>query len=154
MLSYLALEPNMRHLNYIFSPLYQISPEIASGKSLPIWNACSYLGIKLGRSPNHSISVYLVLNIVTGIDYAIFHCYFDNYFETDWLSSDATNNASNCQSLESFRKIICPSRTFTDTLYYIWQESTGTVTNNKKLINIQNTICSRRPTTQQRFTKK
>ena len=55
--SYSEVEPNIQHIHSIFFSVYNLSPELASVKSLPIWNAHSCLVVKFGRSPRHVISV-------------------------------------------------------------------------------------------------
>ena len=116
--SFSEVEPNMHHLYSMICPIYQLSPDLASGKSFLRCNAPIFLGINLSQSQRDSVWVYFVLHPVTGILSQQFHCYFDKYLKISHLSSDATTNVSNWHFLAVFSKFICPSCTFTDTLLW------------------------------------
>ncbi len=50
--------------------------------SIPKWSPRAHLGLNLGPSPMHARNVYLVLNLSTGLVSPLFHCCFDDFFET------------------------------------------------------------------------
>jgi hypothetical protein len=62
-----TVRPNLKDFHTILCPVYQLQPELASGASLPRWNARSRIGINLGKSPRHAGTVYNILNPITGL---------------------------------------------------------------------------------------
>ena len=72
----------LRHFHPFGCPTYVLNNSLAAGKSIPKWHKRARLGVYLGRSPNHSQSVALVLNLATGLVSPQFHLKFDDLFET------------------------------------------------------------------------
>jgi hypothetical protein len=71
----------LRHFHPFGCPTYVLNDSIAAGKSTPKWHKRTRLGVYLGRSPNHSQSVALVMKLSTGLVSPQFHLKFDDLFE-------------------------------------------------------------------------
>jgi hypothetical protein len=57
----------LRYFHPFGYPTYILNNSLAAGKSIPKWHKRACLGVYLGRSPNHSQSVSLVMNVATGL---------------------------------------------------------------------------------------
>ena len=63
-------------------PVYVLDPKIQDGKKLPKWSPRVRRGQFVGFSRQHSSSVGLILNLLTGNITAQFHCVYDDLFTT------------------------------------------------------------------------
>jgi hypothetical protein len=91
----------LRHFHPFGCPTYILNDSLAAGKSIPKWHKRARLGVYLGRSPNHSQSVALVMNLATGLVSPQFHLKFDDLFET---VKDHDTYPNNWKSATHFRK--------------------------------------------------
>lgn len=73
---------NMNHWHTFGCPVYILDNDLQSGKKIDKWSDRSKMGINLGKSPHHAKSVYLVLNLTTGLVSPQFHVKMDDKFET------------------------------------------------------------------------
>jgi hypothetical protein len=80
-----------------------LNSRLASGKSIPKWNPRARVGLYIGPSPIHAISVSLVLSLDTGLVSPQFNVQHDDLFET--VSPKAGNPAvlSHWQKLSGIR---------------------------------------------------
>ena len=74
--------PKLRHFHAFSCPKYVLDNALQRGQSLPKWRQRSSLGVYLKPSPNHALSVALVLNPRAGHVSPQFHVKFDDFFET------------------------------------------------------------------------
>ena len=78
-----SVTANPKHWKHFGCPVYTLNRELRSGTGIyHKWKARSQVGIYLGRSPQHSRSVALVLNPTTGLVSPQFHLKFDSAFDT------------------------------------------------------------------------
>jgi Reverse transcriptase (RNA-dependent DNA polymerase)/GAG-pre-integrase domain len=91
----------LRHFHPFGCPTYILNDSLAAGKSIPKWHKRARLGVYLGRSPEHSQSVALVMNLATGLVSPQFHLKFDDLFET---VKDHDTYPNNWKSATHFRK--------------------------------------------------
>ena len=73
---------NVKHWHTFGCPVYILDNDLQSGKKIDKWSDRSKIGINLGKSPLHAKSVYLVLNLTTGLVSPQFHVKWDDTFET------------------------------------------------------------------------
>ena len=76
------VQHNVKHQKTFGCPVYVLDSKLQSGNIFHKWNARSKVGIYLGRSPQHSRNVALVLDRYTGLVSPQFHVVHDNKFET------------------------------------------------------------------------
>jgi hypothetical protein len=76
------VRPNLRHHHHFGVPVYVLDDKAQAGFKLSKWVARARIGIYLGKSPRHSLSVAMVLNPKTGHVSPQFHVKFDDVFET------------------------------------------------------------------------
>ena len=94
---------NFSDFHTLFCPVYQLHPNLASGKKIRHWEQWSRLGINLGRSPRHARNVNLVLNPTTGLVSPQFHISYDDFFESVRLEKDAEPEISYWQELSGLK---------------------------------------------------
>jgi hypothetical protein len=63
-------------------PVFVLEASLQNGHKIPKWKPRSRMGVYLGFSPNHAMSVPLVLNTTTGLISPQYHVVFDNSFST------------------------------------------------------------------------
>ena len=73
---------NVKHQKTFGCPIYVLDNKLQTGNIFHKWSARSKVGIYLGRSPQHSRNVALVLDRYTGLVSPQFHVIHDNRFET------------------------------------------------------------------------
>jgi hypothetical protein len=74
---------NVKHWKPFGCPVYVLDSALQSGRGIHgKWKIRSKIGIYLGRSPNHSRNVALILDRVTGLVSPQFHISFDPSFDT------------------------------------------------------------------------
>ena len=76
------VQHNPKHAKTFGSPVYVLDNSLQSGSHLHKWSQRSKVGIYLGRSPQHSRNVALVLDRITGLVSPQFHVSHDNNFDT------------------------------------------------------------------------
>lgn len=77
------VNPNPKHWKPFACPVYVLDNTLQSGAGIfHKWKQRSRVGIYLGRSPEHTRSVALVLNWRTGLASPQFHINFDPSFHT------------------------------------------------------------------------
>lgn len=76
------VRPRLRHMHTFGCPAYVLKTPLQNNKHLPKWESRSRVGIFLGMSPRHAQSVYLILNVSTGLVSPQYHVRFDELFET------------------------------------------------------------------------
>ena len=77
-----TIEPNNKHFHPFRCPVYVLQAPLQTGAPFPKWNKRSRVGIFLCHSPHHAASVPLILSTQTGLVSPLFHCVFDDRFET------------------------------------------------------------------------
>ena len=77
-----AIAPKPKHFHTFGCPTNILDNKLQGDKAIQKWQSRSQLGIYLGRSPNHSRSVSLILNPRTGHTLPQYHVKHDNFFET------------------------------------------------------------------------
>ena len=105
------VQPNPKHAKTFGSPVYVLDNSLQSGSHLHKWSQRSKVGIYLGRSPQHSRNVALVLDRMTGLVSPQFHVSHDNNFETvtqeqydsKWQSKAGFVSIVPKRKLESYR---------------------------------------------------
>jgi Reverse transcriptase (RNA-dependent DNA polymerase) len=73
---------NIKHWHHFGSPVYVLEKELQTNSPFGKWKSRSKVGIYLGRSPQHSRNVALVLSKVTGLVSPQFHVKHDSRFQT------------------------------------------------------------------------
>jgi hypothetical protein len=68
--------------------VYVLHGDLANGKKIPHWKACSQSHVMMGLSEKHHGSAPLVLNPSTGTITTKFHVIFDDWFATNGASPD------------------------------------------------------------------
>ena len=76
------VQHNPKHAKTFGSPVYVLDNSLQKGSHLHKWSHRSRVGIYLGRSPQHSRNVALVLDRITGLVSPQFHVSHDNNFDT------------------------------------------------------------------------
>ena len=76
------VQPNQKHFKPFGCPVYVLKNALQSGKPFHKWDERARVGIYLGRSPQHSRNVALVLDRKTGLVSPQFHVVFDSEFHT------------------------------------------------------------------------
>ena len=61
---------------------FALQNALVAGNSIPWWSLHVQLGLNLGPNPFHSLNVYLVLSLMTGLVLPQCHCCFDDFFKT------------------------------------------------------------------------
>ena len=82
MFSKTIVHHNIKHQKTFGCPIYVLENKLQTGKIYHKWNARSKVGIYLGRSPQHSRNVALVLDRYSGLVSPQFHVTYDNKFDT------------------------------------------------------------------------
>jgi hypothetical protein len=95
---------NPRHWYQFGCPVYVLDSKLQAGKPFHKWNLQrTKVGIYLGRSPQHSRSVALVLDVTTGLVSPQFHVRMDSWFDTiKQLYKDAKQGPSQWQIKAGF----------------------------------------------------
>jgi hypothetical protein len=62
-----SLSPTIRDFHPFGCPIFVLHPSLQQGHKIPRWKPRSRVGVYLGFSPNHALSVPLVLSITTGL---------------------------------------------------------------------------------------
>ena len=75
---------NTKHQKTFGCPTYVLDGKLQSGSIFHKWKSRSKVGIYLGKSPQHSRNVALVLDRITGLVSPQFHVVHDNRFDTVW----------------------------------------------------------------------
>ena len=73
---------NPGHWFHFGCPVYVLNANLQSGKKIDKWSDRARVGIYLGRSPQHSRNVALVLSLTTGLVSPQFHVKADTTFQT------------------------------------------------------------------------
>ena len=76
------VQHNVKHQKTFGCPTYVLDSKLQNGNIFHKWNSRSKVGIYLGRSPQHSRNVALILDRYTGLVSPQFHVVHDNLFET------------------------------------------------------------------------
>ena len=82
MFSSTIVQHNTKHQKTFGCPTYVLDSKLQSGNIFHKWNSRSKVGIYLGKSPQHSRNVALILDRFTGLVSPQFHIVHDNKFET------------------------------------------------------------------------
>ena len=90
----IAVSPKSSHYHTFGCPAYMLTTEADQGRAKK-WEGRSVLGIYLGKSPHHAVSVSLVLNITTCNDSPQFYMGHDDFFETTRYNRSNTISKSN-----------------------------------------------------------
>lgn len=90
---------NAKRWQHFGCPVYVLDKQLQASKPLHKWTERSRVGIYLGRSPQHSRSVALVLDIKTGLVSPQFHVKMDTAFDTIRQLYREGDGASNHSSL-------------------------------------------------------
>ena len=77
-----AMRPKLKHYHAFGCPTYVLDKDLQAQKSLPKWQSRARLSVYLGPSPNHSRSMSLVINHLTGHVSPQIHVKHDEFFET------------------------------------------------------------------------
>ena len=80
--SQVAVRPKILSFRHFGCPFYVLENALATGKSLPKWEECTWSGNYLGPSPLHAWSVALMSSLTTGLVSPQFHVVFDDHFQT------------------------------------------------------------------------
>ena len=83
------ISPSLKHFHVFGCPVYALNSNLQGGKQISKWNSRARVGAYLGKSPRHSRSVSLVLNLTTGHVSPQYHIQHDDFFET--VASSAGN---------------------------------------------------------------
>ena len=86
------VERNLNKSHTFGCPVYVFHNTLQGGKYIPKWNPRSRLAVNLGPSPNHTRSVSLILNLITGLVSPQFYINHDEFFET--VRPEATNETT------------------------------------------------------------
>jgi hypothetical protein len=78
----MSIRPRTSHFHPFGSPTFVLSSPLQAGNSQPKWDDRARVGCYLGKSPQHTTSVHLILHPTTGHVSPQFHCVFDDNFET------------------------------------------------------------------------
>ena len=81
----------MKDHHHFGIPVYLLNNDLQSGKKISKGLPVSRLGIYLGKSPRHALSVSLILNPRTGNVSPQFHVKFDDTFQTVKDLNDDSN---------------------------------------------------------------
>jgi hypothetical protein len=73
---------NVKHWHHFGSPVYVLERELQTNAPFDKWRARAKVGIYLGRSPQHSRNVALVLSQETGLVSPQYHVKHDSGFDT------------------------------------------------------------------------
>ena len=90
---------NAKRWQHFGCPVYVLDKNLQANKPLHKWVTRARVGVYLGRSPHHSRSIALVLDIKTGLVSPQFHIKMDPEFDTIAQLYQAAENASKQQSL-------------------------------------------------------
>ena len=82
MFSSTIVHHNFKHQKTFGCPTYVLDSKLQAGNIFHKWKSRSKVGIYLGRSPQHSRNVALVLDRYTGLVSPQYHVIHDNKFET------------------------------------------------------------------------
>ncbi|KAL7476193.1 hypothetical protein ACHAW6_002071 [Cyclotella cf. meneghiniana] len=82
--------------------IFALQNNLAAGNTMPGWSSHTCLGLNLGPNPFHACSVYLVLNLTTGLVSTQYHCKFDDFFNTVILNGPDVTTSANWKQLASF----------------------------------------------------
>ena len=80
--SQVQVSPKIRFHHTFGCPDYALNNCLQEGGRHPKLEARATIGINLGPSPRHILSVALILNLYTGLVSQTFHIQFDDLFET------------------------------------------------------------------------
>jgi Reverse transcriptase (RNA-dependent DNA polymerase) len=73
---------NVKHWHHFGSPVFVLDQDLQTNAPFGKWKSRAKIGIYLGRSPQHSRNVALVLSILTGLVSPQFHVKHDSTFNT------------------------------------------------------------------------
>jgi hypothetical protein len=73
---------NIKHWHHFGSPVYVLDKDLQTNAIFDKWKSRSKVGIYVGRSPQHSQNVALVLSKITGLISPQFHVKHDSRFHT------------------------------------------------------------------------
>ena len=76
------VQSNPKHWKPFGCPAYVLDSQLQAGKPSPKWSSRAHVGIYLGRSPQHSRNVALILDRTTGLVSPQYHVTFDSSFHT------------------------------------------------------------------------
>jgi hypothetical protein len=74
--------PTIQNQHHFGCPAYVLKKEIQDHKKIRKWSDRTRIGITLGYSSRHELSVSLILNLQTGLVSPQYHCQYDDLFET------------------------------------------------------------------------
>jgi hypothetical protein len=77
-----ASVPTIQNQHHCGCPTYVLKKELKDHKKIRKWSDRTRIGINLGYSSRHALSVSLILNLQTGLVSPQYHCQYDNLFET------------------------------------------------------------------------
>jgi hypothetical protein len=75
------LAPNLKSSHTFGCPVYALNSKLASGKSIPKWDARARVGLYMVPSPRHARNVSLALSLDTGLVSPQFHVQHEDFFE-------------------------------------------------------------------------
>jgi len=76
-----ASVPTIQNQHHFGCPTYVLKKELQDHKKIRKWSARTRIGINLGYSSRHALSVSLILNVQTGLVSPQYHCQYDDLFE-------------------------------------------------------------------------
>jgi hypothetical protein len=77
-----ASVPTIQNQHHFGCPTYILRKELQDHKKIRKWSDRTRIGINLGYSSRHALSVSLILNLQTGLVSPQYHCQYDDLFET------------------------------------------------------------------------
>jgi len=77
-----ASVPTIQNQHHFGCPTYVLKKELQDHKKIRKWSDRTRIGINLGYSSRHALSVSLILNLQTGLVSPQYHCQYNYLFET------------------------------------------------------------------------
>jgi len=81
-----ASVPTIQNQHHFGCPTYILKKELQDHKKIRKWSDRTRIGINLGYSSRHALSVSLILNLQTGLVSPQYHCQYDDLFETTMVT--------------------------------------------------------------------
>ena len=71
--------PTIQNQHHFRCPTYVLKKELQHHKKIRKWSDRTRIGINLGYSSRHALSVSLILNLQTGLGSPQYHCQYDKW---------------------------------------------------------------------------
>jgi hypothetical protein len=97
------VDPNLKANHTFGCPAYALNSKLATGKTIPKWDAIGRVGLYMCTSPRHARNVSAVLSLYTGLVSPQFHVQHDEFFETVRPKAGNTAVLSHWQTLSGLR---------------------------------------------------